>query len=372
MTAMNLCCPCHFGLESVLKHEALKIGGANVKVSDGRVSFDGDFETLIKANLCLSTAERVLIRMADSQARSFDELYQCVRNAPWEDFIGKNDAFPVKAGHSLNSALSSIPDCQSIIKKAVADRLCGVYKLPWLEESGAVHTIRFTIIKDEVSLYLDSSGDGLHKRGYRRTSNEAPIKETLAAGILDLARIKSDSVLCDPMCGSGTFLIEGAYRALSVPVGLRRHFAAESWEQIPRGAWDSIRSQLKASINKKGSFCAYGYDVDPSCVDLSLSNARRAGIASRIKAAQQDVRKYKPIKGAVTVCNPPYGERLLEVKQAEELYRILGDRLRPDKDNPCYVISPHEDFESFFGKKADRRRKLYNGMIKCQLFMYYL
>ena len=367
---MKLCCPCHFGLESVVSFEAKRLGFENVTVSDGRVCFDGDENTLAQANIFMSAAERVLIELGSFTATTFDQLFDGVKSLPIEDFIGKYDAFPVK-GHCLNSNLHSVPDCQRIIKKAAVKRLGEHYKTSWLEESGAAHRLQFSIIKDTVSLYLDSSGEGLHKRGYRRNSNEAPIKETLAAGIVDFARVKSNSVVVDPMCGSGTFLIESAYKALSVAPGLRRKFAAESWQQIDKSVWAKTRNLALDRIDKQGSFTAYGFDVDGAACALSSQNAKKAGVGSKIIVDMKDIRRFKRVEGAINICNPPYGERMLEVRQAEELYKVLGQKLAPDSQNPAYIISPHEDFESFFGKKADKKRKLYNGMIKCNLYMYF-
>lgn len=367
---MRITCPCLFGLESVLNYEIRKIGGEDIIVSDGRVSFTGDFSGVARANLWLSTAERVLIELASFEAKTFEQLYQGVKEIPLESFIGSNDAFPVK-GHSVNSVLRSVPDCQKIIKKAAVDRLANVYKKSWFDEDGAVHQIQFNILKDKVSIYLDTSGEGLHKRGYRRNSNEAPIKETLAAGIIDFARVRSNSVVVDPMCGSGTFLIESAYKALQVAPGIRRRFAAENWGCIDENVWKEARAFALSSVDKEGSFKALGFDLDPECVALSQQNAKKAGVFSKVTVKQQDISKFKPEKGAITICNPPYGERLLDIKSAERLYKTMGERLHPDVDNPCYIISPHEDFEKFFGKRADKRRKLYNGMIKCQLFMYF-
>lgn len=372
MEKLRLCCPCHFGLESVLNFEIKKIGGENITVTDGKVSFDGDAEILAKANLRTSVAERVLIELKSFKAETFEELFQGVKSIEWERFVGKNDAFPVKTGYSLHSKLTSIPDCQSIVKKAAVERLKSKYGISWFEETGATLPIQFSIFKDVATIYLETSGEGLHKRGYRRKSNDAPIKETLAAGIVDLARVRRDSIVCDPMCGSGTFLIESAYKALSISPGIRRHFLAEDWSCFDKNVWKNAREQALANIDKQGKFHAYGSDIDPACADLSIMNSKKAGVNSKISVDNDDVRSFKLPKGAITICNPPYGERLLEIKQAEELYKVLGQKLSPSKDNPCYIISPHEDFEKFFGKKADKRRKLYNGMIKCQLFMYYL
>ena len=370
MDRMKITCPCHFGLESVLNFEVNRIGGENMTVRDGRVSFEGGADILARANLCLATAERVLIELAEFKAYTFEDLFQGVKKIPFENFIGMKNAFPVK-GHSLDSKLHSVPDCQSIIKKAVVERLKEKYHVGWFEETEAKVQIQFSIMKDTVTIYLDSSGVGLHKRGYRQLSNTAPIKETLAAGIIDLARVRPDSIVCDPFCGSGTFLIESVLKALRIPVGINRRFAAEKWDCIGKNIWREERQRAIDLVDKSGKFKAFGFDIDPECVDLTLGNAKKAGVITRIKAEKADISDFKPEKGAITICNPPYGERMLEIREAEELYKVMGQVMHPDKDNPCFIISPHEEFEQFFGKKADKKRKLYNGMIKCDLYMYF-
>lgn len=366
----KLSCPCHFGLESVLNFEIKKIGGENINVTDGKVTFSGDESMIARANICLASAERVLIELASFRATSFEEIFQGVKKINLEDFVGEKDAFPVK-GHCLNSQLHSVPDCQKIIKKACVERLKSKYNTSWFEENGAVHQLQFTILKDVCTIYLDTTGAGLHKRGYRRNSNDAPIKETLAAGIVDLARVRGDSIVLDPMCGSGTFLIESAYKALNIAPGLRRRFSAEGWAQISPEIWKNQREYALSVIDKTASFKAYGYDADGSAVALSEANAKKAGVLSKCEVDMADIRKLKRRKGTIAICNPPYGERMLEVKEAEKLYEIMGQKLCPDRESPAYIISPHEDFETFFGKKADKKRKLYNGMIKCNLFMYF-
>jgi putative N6-adenine-specific DNA methylase len=370
MEKLRLSCPCHFGLESVLNFEIKKIGGEDIAVSDGRVAFSGGYDILARANLCLSTAERVLIQLGEFKALTFEELFQGVKALPLEQFIGVKDSFPVK-GYSLNSVLRSVPDCQSIIKKAAVERLKQKYNVSWFEETGSIHQIQFSILKDNVALYLDTSGAGLHKRGYRQNSNAAPIKETLAAGIIDLAHVRSGSTVYDPFCGSGTFLIEAAYKALNIAPGLKRHFSAESWEVIDRKIWADERQRAVDSIKKENDFFAYGSDIDPETAALAEENCRKAGVRNRIKISTADIHNYDNVPDSITVCNPPYGERLLEIKEAEKLYSEMGKHFNADREHPCYIISPHEDFEKFFGKNADKRRKLYNGMIKCQLFMYY-
>lgn len=370
MDFLRMVCPCHFGLESTLKFEITKIGGQDISVSDGRAAFSGDFNTLVKANLWLASAERVLVQLAEFDAHSFEELFQGTKNAPFEEFIGVKDKFPVK-GYSLNSDLHSVPDCQAIIKKAVVERLSGKYGAQWFEETGEMYQIRFSILKNHVSIYLDSSGEGLHKRGYRRNSNAAPIKETLAAGIVDLAHIRRDSIVCDPFCGSGTILIESAYKALNIAPGLKRSFASEKWGIVPDGIWQTERGNAIDAIKRDTNFFAYGYDIDPECVALAQENCRKAGIQKRVRIKQADVKDYVNEANTVTICNPPYGERLLELREAEKLYTVMGQRFIADSEHPCFVISPHEEFERLFGKAASKRRKLYNGMLKCCLYMYF-
>ncbi len=370
MSNIKMCVPCHFGLESVLAYEIKKIGGEGIVTTDGKISFYGDFNTLARANLWIASGERVLIELGSFPARSFEELFGGVERLPLEDFVGREDAFPVK-GHSLNSQLHSVPDCQRIIKKACVRRLERIYGISHFEETGAKRQIQFSIHKDIATVYLDTSGVGLHKRGYRRNSNDAPIKETLAAGIVDLARVRSNSVVCDPMCGSGTLLIESAFKALRVAPGLRRSFAAQKWEQIPQKVWQNARAEAMEAIDRQGSFEAFGWDIDEAAVELTQDNARKAGVGSKLTVRRQDISAFTAPENSITLCNPPYGERMLELKEAEELYRRMGQRFSPSKDRPCYIISPHEEFEKFFGKKADKKRKLYNGMIKCNLYMYY-
>lgn len=367
---IKLSCPVIFGLESVVGFEVKRIGGENVTVTDGRVTFEGAPELIARANICLATAERVQIELGSFEAVSFEQLFQGVKALPLEEFIGATDAFPVK-GHCLDSQLHSVPDCQKIIKKAAVERLKDKYGVSWFEETGAVHQLTFNIIKDKAFIYLDTSGAGLHKRGYRKNSNDAPIKETLASGIIDLAKVRLFDKMCDPMCGSGTFLIESAYKALGIAPGLRRSFAAEKWQQLDPAIWQQERNAAVERINRERTFKALGYDIDSHAVDLTIENARKAGVGSKLTVSEQDIRDLKPSSGTITICNPPYGERLLDLKQAEELYKIMGEKLRPDKDSPCCIITPHEEFERFFGRKADKKRKLYNGMIKCDLYMYF-
>lgn len=367
---IRLCCPCHFGLESVLKYEIQKIGGTDLRVSDGKISFTGDEKILARANICLSTAERVLIELIEFKATSFEELFQGVKAIELERYIGETDAFPVK-GYSLNSALHSVPDCQSIVKKAAVERLSSKYGISWFKETGPTVQIKFSILKDVVTIYLDTSGVGLHKRGYRRNSNAAPIKETLAAGIIDLARVRPDSIVCDPFCGSGTLLIEAAFKALKLAPGINRRFAAEKWSCFDSKMWREERSRAIDSVDRSAQFCGIGFDIDDDAVAITLDNAHKAGIKSRLKIEQADIAKFRQPEESIVICNPPYGERLLELREAEDIYRKMGRVLSNSNGCRSYVISPHEQFEQFFGRKASKHRKLYNGMIKCQLYMYF-
>ncbi len=367
---IKICCPCHFGLESVLKFEITKIGGEDIRVSDGKITFKGDESIIARANLCLSTAERVLIELAQFRAESFEELFQGVKAIELERYISRDDAFPVK-GYSLNSALHSVPDCQAIIKKAAVERLKSKYGVTWFDESGPQVQIKFSILKDIVNIYLDTSGIGLHKRGYRRNSNAAPIKETLAAGIIDLARVRPDSVVCDPFCGSGTLLIEAGLKALKIAPGINRRFAAEKWTTLDPKVWQQERARAIDNVDRSAKFEAVGYDIDDSAVALTLDNAHKAGIKSRIRVEQADIARFYHPEGTTVICNPPYGERLLELKEAEQIYKRMGKVLGKGGDKQSYIISPHEQFEHFFGMSAKKRRKLYNGMIKCQLYMYF-
>lgn len=368
---ITLTAPCHFGLESVLSSEVRRMGGENIQVTDGRVTFQGPPSFIARANICLRTAERVQILLGSFPAYTFEDLFQGVKKLPLEDYIGKKDAFPVK-GWSLNSTLHSIPDCQSVIKKAAVTRLQQVYHVSWFEETGPVRQIEFGIHKNNAMILLDTSGAGLHKRGYRRNSVIAPIKETLAAGIIDLAHLYPDSTLYDPFCGSGTLLIEGAMHAMKIAPGLRRRFAAEKWGLLPESDWHQERQRAFDFIDRTATFTAYGSDIDPEAIELTKYNAQQAGVASKIHLVQRDIKDFAmETEKGVIICNPPYGERLLDVKEAQTIYKTMGKVFTRREKDRFYIISPDEEFEKFFGKKADKRRKLYNGMIKCQVFMYF-
>lgn len=368
---MRLVVPTLFGLEGLAADELRYIGMENVSAENGRVFFDGDFKEIARANIRSRIGERVLIQLAEFEAASFEELFQGVLAVEWEQWIGKTDAFPVK-GWSLNSALHSIPDCQKIIKKAIVTRLSGRYGLEWFEETGPAVQIQFSIMKDSVRIMLDTSGPGLHKRGYRENANAAPLRETLAAGMVDLAHVRSGSTVVDPMCGSGTILIEAAMKAKNISPGLMRRFACERWSCYPEDIFKKERQEAKAMIRREVEFQGIGYDIDQQSVVLTRENAKKAHVDELVRAVKQDVRRLRlPKEPMIAICNPPYGERMMQKQEAEELYQILGEKFAPQPGHSYYIITSHEQFEELFGRRADKKRKLYNGMIQCQFYMYY-
>ncbi len=370
MSKLRFCAPCHFGTEKTLSFEIKKSGGEDISVTDGRVCFSGDAEVCAKANILSRTAERVYIILGEFHAETFDELFEGIKKLPLSDFIGKNDAFP-NNGHSLGSKLTSVPACQKIIKKAMSVNLGKAYGLNVMPESGAERKIRFSLMKNEFTLMLDTSGNGLHKRGYRRESNAAPIRETLAAGIVDIARVRSGDTVCDPFCGSGTILIESAMKALNIAPGLNRRFSGEYFPFFPKSVWKNAREEARSLIKTNADFYAEGSDIDEECVKLTLENAKLAGVEKYVTARKADIREFKlPENPVKIITNPPYGERMLELSEARELYRIMGERFSPIGENKLYVITPDEEFESCFGLKSVKNRKLYNGMIKARLYMY--
>ncbi|MCH5303977.1 MAG: class I SAM-dependent RNA methyltransferase [Ruminococcus sp.] len=371
MDNLKFCAPCLLGVEGICANDLKFNGIENAQAENGRVVFSGDYNTLARANLISRYSERIQIILSEFNVYSFEELFESVKNIPWERFIGKSDAFPVK-GSSLNSKLYSVSDCQKIIKKAVVDRLSSKYGISWFEETGSVHQIQFLIRNDRASILLDTSGDGLHKRGYRSNSNDAPIKETLAAVMVDLARVRANHFVVDPMCGSGTILIESALKALKIAPGLNRGFSAEKWAQIPSSVWKEEREKARSVADMECSFKAIGYDIDDNALEIARLNARKAGVGDRIEFKKRDLRDFEfDSEFQTTIVNPPYGERLLDINEAEKLYKIMGEKFLKQKGKSYAVITPDDDFEKIFGRKADKRRKLYNGMLKCQLYMYF-
>ena len=361
--------PCLFGLEGLAGDELRRMNMQNVRVENGRVLFDGGTEALAAANLRLRMGERVLLRLGEFPARSFEELFQGVRALPLEDFIPKDGRFPVK-GHCLNSQLHSVPDCQAIIKKAAADRLGGRYGLSRLPETGELYQLQFSIMKDRAELFLDTTGAGLHKRGYRAVGNDAPLRETLAAALVTLSRYRGRDFFWDPFCGSGTIVIEAALIALNRAPGLNRSFSAQDWGFVPAAAWEQAATAAR-DAEFRGGYRILGSDIDPASLDIAISNAKKAGVGKLIRFEKADAtKKALPAETGLIVCNPPYGERMLEQRSAQRLYQALGRHLKYADGWQKFIISSEPEFEHYFGRRADKKRKLYNGMIQCNLYQF--
>ena len=369
MSQLQFAVPCLFGLEGLAGEELRRMNIENVRVEDRRVLFTGDEAALAKANICLRTGERVMVVLAQFSAKSFEELFQGVYHTNLEDFIPKDGAFPVK-GHCLNSQLMSVSDCQAIIKKAASRRLGETYGVSWLPETGIKFQLHFTILNDNVTLCLDTSGQGLHKRGYRAIGNDAPLHETLAAGMIQLTRYRGRDFVWDPFCGSGTIPIEAALIAKNRAPGLQRHFAAEEYPWIAKEIWEQARTEAK-DREFKGEYRILGSDNDPKCVSLAMANARKAGVADCITFKDGDATKMSlPTDTGVLICNPPYGERMMEQHSAQRLYTALGKHLKFADGWKKYIITSEPEFEHYFGRRADKKRKFYNGKIKCDYYMF--
>ena len=370
MGELTFAVPTLFGLEGLCADEMRRLDLLDVRAENGRVLCGGTAADLPRLNLNLRTGERVLLVLGTFPAEDFDALFEGTRALPWERFIPKNGQFPVK-GHSLNSVLHSVPACQSIIKKAVAARLGAKYGLNTLPETGGLYQIQFSIMKDAVTLMLDTSGAGLHKRGYRAQGVDAPLRETLAAAMVLLSRYRGRDPFCDPFCGSGTIPIEAALIAKNRAPGLDRSFDAQRWAFLPQSAWlDAADEAMDKEFH--GKYDIWGGDIDPRAIEIAQSNAVKAGVEDCIRFQVADMRDFRrDSQYGQLVTNPPYGERLMDRTEAEELYRELG---RVWQHLPAgwrtLVLSSHTEFERTFGRPADKKRKLYNGMLKCDLFMY--
>ncbi len=361
---------CLFGLEKMVGEEIDALGYTRTETIDGRVKFRAPITAIARLNINLRFAERVLVEVGTCPAPDFDTLFEGVRAMPWEDYVGKNDAFPVK-GHSIKSKLFSIPDCQKIIKKATARRLGSVYGLEFLPEAGLKYQIEFFIFKDMASLMLDTSGMPLHKRGYRPVSTEAPLRETLAAALVKLARPREDVLFWDPMCGSGTIATEAALMMTGTAPGLNRAFVAETFPWVAPTVWEDARDEAFDNIHDT-AFQVYASDIDPEATAIAKETVRRAGLSKYVKVFHQDALTIatEGRRGTV-VCNPPYGERLSTLEEAEALYRHMGEHFRTLDRWQIYVITSHEGFEKLYGRRADKVRKLYNGMIPCYYYQFF-
>ncbi len=368
---IELTATCLFGLEHLLGEEIDALGYDRIETIDGRVTYLGDEEAIALSNIFLRYAERVFIRLGHFHAETFDELFEGVKALPWEMWIGQNDAFPCK-GHSIKSKLFSIPDCQKIVKRATVARLQSVYGIKWFPETGVKYQIEFFLLKDEAYLMIDTSGIPLHKRGYRLEANAAPIRETLAAAIAATSRPREDVLLWDPMCGSGTIAIEAAMLMRKIAPGAHRRFAAEDFPAIPRSVWRGAREEARdGEVSSK--FEAFASDIDPACIALAEANARRAGVFDSLRIFEADARTIRADgRRGTIVTNPPYGERMMtEAGELERFYREIGAHFRSLAPWQVYIISSARNFEQLYGRRADKIRKLYNGMIPCALYQFF-
>lgn len=364
--------PCHFGLEAVLKKEIIELGYEILQVEDGRILFAGDAEAVCRANLYLRTAERVLIKIGSFPAVTFEELFQGTKQIPWEDYIPEDGKFWVAKAASVKSRLFSPSDIQSVMKKAIVERLKGVYHTGWFTEEGASFPLRVFLMKDVVTVGLDTTGESLHKRGYRKLTAKAPIAENLAAALIMLTPWNKTRILVDPFCGSGTFPIEAAMMAANMAPGLSRGFLSESWEHlIPEKEWRDVREEAEELVDLTTDADIQGYDIDDSMVMISRENAKRAGVDKLIHFQKRPVSALShPKKYGFLITNPPYGERMEEKENLPQIYRTLGERYRNLDSWSMYLISAYEKTESDIGRKADKNRKIYNGMMKTYFYQY--
>ena len=368
MKTYELVVPCHFGMEAVTKREIYDLGYEITRVEDGRITFEGDAEAICRANVFLRTAERVLLLVGRFKATTFEELFQGIKALPWEEYIPKDGKFWVKKASSIKSKLFSPSDIQSIAKKAMVERLKGVYKTEWFKEDGAAYPIRIFLLKDEVMVALDTSGDSLHKRGYRLQTSKAPITETL----IMLTPWRKDRILVDPFCGSGTFPIEAAMIAANIAPGMNREFTAEAWTNIiPKQLWYDAVEEAQDMVDKDIQVDIQGYDLDGEVVKAARENARRAGVDHLIHFQQRDVAKLShPKKYGFIITNPPYGERLEEKENLPDLYTTIGEVYKNLDAWSMYMITSYADAERYVGRKADKNRKIYNGMIKTYFYQF--
>ena len=372
MRRFELTAPCHFGLEAVLKREIERLGYDITEVVDGRVTFRGDEEALCRANLFLRTAERILIKIGSFPAETFEDLFQGTRALPWEDYIPKDGKFWVAKAASIKSKLFSPSDIQSVMKKAMVERLKGVYHQDWFSEEGERFPLRVFLMKDQVTVGLDTTGDSLHKRGYRKLVAQAPIAENLAAALLMLTPWNKDRILVDPFCGSGTIPVEAAMMAANMAPGMKRGFAAEGWEHVVRKQlWKDAREEAGDLVDLTVKPDIQGYDIDDKMVSIARENARMAGVDGLIHFQRRELARLShPKKYGFLITNPPYGERLHDKEQMPELYRMIGEKYRSLDSWSMYLISAYENAERYIGRKADKNRKIYNGMMKTYFYQY--
>ena len=372
MRTFDLLVPCHFGLEAVLKREIYDLGYEITKVEDGRVTFEGDEEAICRANIFLRTAERVMIQVGRFQATTFEELFQGIKNLPWEEYIPEDGKFWVKKASSINSKLFSPSDIQSIAKKAMVERMKQKYHKEWFKEDGAAYPVRIFLLKDEVTVALDTSGDSLHKRGYRTMTSKAPLTETLAASLIMLTPWRKDRILVDPFCGSGTFPIEAAMIAANIAPGMNRDFTAEEWTNlIDRKLWYECVKEAEDMIDTTVKVDIQGYDIDGDVIKAARENAKRAGVEHMIHFQQRAVADLShPKKYGFIITNPPYGERLEDKADLPELYTQIGQAYQRLDSWSMFLITSYTETEKYIGRKADKNRKIYNGMLKTYFYQF--
>ena len=372
MKIYELIAPCHFGLEAVLKREIYDLGYEIIKVEDGRVTFEGDAEAICRANIFLRTAERVLLKIGRFHAETFEELFQGIKGISWENYIPKDGKFWVTKASSIKSKLFSPSDIQSIVKKAIVERLKQKYHINWFPETGAEYPLRLFLMKDEVTVAMDTSGDSLHKRGYRTLASKAPITETLAAALIMLTPWKRERILVDPFCGSGTFPIEAAMMAANIAPGMNRSFTAENWTSfINHKLWYEVVEEAEELINTDITVDIQGYDIDGEIVKAARENAKRAGVEHLIHFQQRPVSELRHSKKyGFIVSNPPYGERLEEKEALPKLYTEIGEAFQRLDSWSAYLITSYEKTEHYMGRKADKNRKIYNGMLKTYFYQF--
>lgn len=371
MSKYELIATATFGLEAIVAREVKRLGYGDVKVENARVTFRGDESAICRSNLWLRSADRVFIKMGEFQALTFEELFEKTKALPWGDILPENANFPVE-GKSVKSKLFSVPNCQAIVKKAIVEKMKEKYKKEWFEEDGPRYTIEVGLLKDIATLTIDTSGAGLHKRGYREAASEAPLKETLAAAMVDLSFWNPDRILMDPFCGSGTIPIEAAMIGRNMAPGLRREFASEHWPIIPKKLWSQAREEAEDAIDRSKEFRILASDIDGRVLRTARNNAKLAGVEDFVAfqtLPASEIRSRK--KYGCIITNPPYGERIGEKKEVEKLYREMGQVFGQLDTWSFYVLTSHEGFEGLFGRKADRKRKLYNGRLKVDYYQFY-
>lgn len=371
MKKIELMATAAFGVEAVVSRELKKLGYTEQSTENGRITFTGDYKAICRSNIWLRSSERILVKVGEFKALTFDELFEGTKALPWEEWIPENGEFPV-GGKSINSKLSSVPDCQAIVKKAIVERLKTVYKRQWFEETGAMYKIEVGLLKDKATLTIDTSGTGLHKRGYRKLVGEAPLRETLACAMLLISWWKGDRVLIDPFCGTGTIPIEAAMIAKNIAPGINRSFAAEEWDCIPENIWREEREEAKELVKKDGVLRIQGTDIDERAISLARYHAAQAGVEKDIHLQTMPVSEISSrYKHGFIICNPPYGERSGDMGNVERLYANMGEVFKKLDTWSFYILTSHPGLEKIFGREANKRRKLYNGRIMCTYYQFF-